>query len=76
MSGVIPTLTPAYGRDYKSAFGVLKDFTDGKDFIYNDISSPYVGKYCSIRDFKPGQRLKFRYAQLTESFFHVIPKPK
>ena len=76
MSGVIPTLTPAYGRDYKSEEQVLKSFNDGKDFTYNDISSPYDGKYCSIRDFKPGQRLKFRYDKLAESFYHDIPKPK
>jgi hypothetical protein len=27
------TLTPAYGRDYKSKKAVVQDWEDGKDFI-------------------------------------------
>ena len=29
------TLTPAYGRDYKSSHAVLADYDAGKDFILN-----------------------------------------
>jgi hypothetical protein len=41
------TLTPAYGRDYKSKKAVLADFNDDKDFIIADISSPWDGKPCN-----------------------------
>ena len=34
------TLTPAYGRDYRSKKDVLKDFNDNKDFIINDLFGP------------------------------------
>lgn len=45
------TVTPAYGRDYPHGKAARQDFMDGKDFILQDISSPYDGKPCSIRDF-------------------------
>ena len=63
------TLTPAYGRDYKSKKEVLKDFLDGKDFIYND---PFRQCYCSIRDFKPGDVVNLRYHKLTRVTSHRI----
>ena len=34
----MPTLTPAYGRDYKSGKAAIQDYKDGKDFILNDIT--------------------------------------
>jgi hypothetical protein len=43
------TVTPAYGRDYKSAKEAKADFADGKDFILQDFMSPWDGKPCSIR---------------------------
>jgi hypothetical protein len=57
------TLTPAYGRDYKSAKAVKEDYLTGKDFIYNNITSPYHGKMCSYRDF-PGETVTLRYNAL------------
>jgi len=57
------TLTPAYGRDYKSSQSVIKDYLAGKDFILNDITSPWNGKPCSCRDF-PNQQVKIRYHNL------------
>ena len=42
-----PTLTPAYGRDYKSKKAVLADFNADKDFILADISSQWDGKPCN-----------------------------
>lgn len=72
MSAVVPTLTPAYGRDYKSKKEVIAAFNAGKDFIYNDLSSPYDGKYCSIRDLQKGKVLRFRYKQLTEVFEYIV----
>ena len=44
------TVIPAYGRDYKSAKAAKQDWIDGKDFIICDMSHPYDGKPCSIRD--------------------------
>ena len=60
------TLTPAYGRDYKSATLAIKDFKDGKDFRYNHFTGESA--YCSIRDFvADGVRTaKIRYNKLTK----------
>jgi len=38
------TLTPAYGRDYKSKKAVAADLKADKDFIIADFSHPYSGK--------------------------------
>lgn len=39
------TLTPAYGRDYKSKKAVLEDWTAGKDFlILSQGRSVYINK--------------------------------
>lgn len=38
------TLSPAYGRDYKSKKAVQADFDADKDFIIEDIVNPYCGK--------------------------------
>jgi len=55
------TLTPAYGRDYKSQAEVEADFRAGKDFILNDFMSQWDGKPCSIRDFPAGTQITLRY---------------
>lgn len=59
------TLTPSYGRDYKSAKEVEADFRAGKDFTIASVG-PYMGKQCSIRDLK-GQMVTLRYAKLTKA---------
>ena len=59
------TLTPAYGRDYTSSQSARADFDNGKDFIFHDLSSPYDGKPCSIRDFPVGSSVKIRYKNNT-----------
>ena len=41
------TLTPAYGRDYKSAKAAKADYNADLDFIVNDISSPWDGSYVN-----------------------------
>ena len=58
------TVTPAYGRDYKSAKAAKADWHDGKDFIIRDISHPYDGKPASIRDLSSG--VIIRYSRLTK----------
>ena len=55
------TVIPAYGRDYKSAAAAKQDWKDGKDFIIADLSNPYDGKPCSIRD---GLKVPIRYNKL------------
>ena len=56
------TVTPAYGRDYKSAKAVKADWQAGKDFIISDFFHPYDGKPCSIRDTK--EQVMIRYDRL------------
>ena len=48
------TLTPAYGRDYKSKKEVIAALESNKDFIYNDITSPWSGKPYSLSDLPRG----------------------
>lgn len=44
-------LVPAYGRDYKTATAVKKDWEAGNDFKICDVSSRWNGSYTSIRDY-------------------------
>ena len=56
------TLTPAYGRDYKTAKAAEVAFTSGKDWVVADIMHPFAGRYCSLRDFvKSGETVKLRF---------------
>lgn len=58
------TVSPAYGRDYSSRDLALQAWSDGKDFILHDMSSPWDGKPCSIRDFPAGTVVRVRYNKL------------
>lgn len=60
------TLTPAYGRDYKSEAAAVADFEAGKDFIIADIVSPWCGKPANKQDLKSiGEtRVMLRYDRL------------
>ena len=46
---MILTLTPAYGRDYRSPKEATADWTAGKDFQIADIG-PDCDRYISVRD--------------------------
>ena len=59
------TLTPAYGRDYKTAKKAKEDWKAGKDFIITDSFHPYDGKPMSIRDAKPKEKFLIRFNRLT-----------
>lgn len=61
------TLTPAYGRDYKSQKAVKADWDNNKDFVINDISSPWDGSYANKADLI-GQvgSVMIRYDRLTK----------
>ncbi len=41
------TLTPAYGRDYKSAKAVKEDWDAEKDFVIADMFHPDYGRYIN-----------------------------
>ena len=66
------TLTPAYGRDYKSAAAAIKDLIEGKDFILNDITSRWDGKPCGLSDFTPGTKLTIRYSDLRKCTIYNV----
>jgi len=65
------TLTPAYGRDYKSAAAVKKDWAEGKDFIIADFFDPNDGKPINIEDARRAgiSKVGIRYKQLTQQVF-------
>lgn len=52
-------LQAAYGRVYKSAKEVIKDYEAGKDFI-GDITTGF--RLCSCRDF-PNEMIELRYGK-------------
>lgn len=58
-----PTLTPAYGRDYKSKAEVKAALLANVDFILNQYGSPYDGKPCSPDEFF-GTEFNVRYGKL------------
>ena len=61
----IIVLSPAYGRDYKSAKEVKADLIKGRDFRIESVG-PNAGRYCSLRDFPVGQVLNVRYRSLRQ----------
>ena len=62
------TLTPAYGRDYKSKKAVLEDWNANKDFIINHFGHPYDGKPINKQDAAAAYNDTFyiRYHKLTK----------
>jgi hypothetical protein len=73
MDGSTQTLVGAYGRDYSSPTKMQEDFVSGKDFIMYDPTSRWNGKYCSIRDFEPGVKVRARYLLNREITFLEVP---
>ena len=57
------TLTPAYGRDYKSKAAVLTDFNNNKDFILQPEEKP-----INKEQIPQGTLLQFRYGKLRKTF--------
>ena len=61
------TLTPAYGRDYKSKKEVLVDWNGNKDFVIQCMMHPYDGKYATRKELmenEPDNDFSIRYGQL------------
>ena len=57
-------LTPAYGRDYKSAEEVRSAFFERRDFVIADVSCRWNGSYANINDLKDYDSVSIRYDKL------------
>lgn len=59
------TLSPAYGRDYKSKKAIVADLQADRDFIIENFGHPYSGKPINRSQLlESGEReVKVRYAQ-------------
>ncbi len=66
------TLTPSYGRDYKSKKEVQADWDAGKDFTINSFGHPDDGRQINKQDAErePGVTYNIRYKRNTQ--VHVI----
>lgn len=67
------TLTPAYGRDYKSKKAILEDFNNERDFILEP-----EGQYINKQQITWSCTINFRYKQLRNCYVHdhvpFVPK--
>jgi len=58
------TVTPAYGRDYRSKAAALADWEAGKDFALQGYGgSGYINQADAAR-YSPGATVNIRYAKL------------
>lgn len=59
------TITPAYGRDYKSQKEVLAAWNENRDFIIEDFMHPDCGRYVNKEEAKssPGTTWNIRYSK-------------
>lgn len=65
------TLTPAYGRDYKTGKAALAAWNAGKDFRIN---CPQGSTYCSVRDtttYPAGHKLQLRWGRVQMGWTEV-----
>ena len=60
------TLTPAYGRDYKSQKEVLADWNADKDFMINCVMHPADGRYINKSSAPKEDTYNIRYAKNTK----------
>lgn len=63
------TVTPAYGRDYRSKAAALEDWETDKDFILEDPTSPWYGKPCNksaLESEMPNASVRIRYNKKTQ----------
>jgi hypothetical protein len=61
------TISPAYGRDYRSKKDAESAFQQNQDFIVESIASGYAGSYCNRSDLKAGgiKQVEIRYLKKT-----------
>jgi hypothetical protein len=66
------TVVPAYGRDYRSKKEVEEAWNAGKDFLIQDMSSPWDGSYINKEDAERGgiREVNVRFKRLRN--VHVI----
>jgi len=57
------TIVPAYGRDYPDAASAIRDWIAGKDFIIQDVSCRWDGKYVNCQQVVEA---KIRYNKLQD----------
>jgi len=69
------TLVPAYGRDYKSKKAIEADLAAGKDFIINDMFSPWDGKPVNVEGLRSEgiTQVNVRYGQLRKVCVVQVP---
>jgi hypothetical protein len=64
------TLTPAYGRDYKTQASVLADFNANKDFILRHLLER--DRPINKEQIPPGTRIQLRYSKLTKVVGYTV----
>jgi len=64
------TLTPAYGRDYKTQAEVLADFNANRDFILRHLLER--DRPINKEQIPVGTRIQFRYSKLTKVLGHTV----
>lgn len=69
-------VTPAYGRDYKTAKAVKADWEAGKDFVITDVFSKWDGSYVNKDDAEAGTVIMVRYNNLRSITRIVMPGNK
>ena len=57
------TVTPAYGRDYKTKKEAIQEWENGKDF---QVQSLFGSGYINKADAKPGTTVNIRYKRMTQ----------
>ena len=67
------TLTPAYGREYKTQAAVLADFYAGQDFLTH--SGPATPRAINVDQIPSGTTVQFRYAQMRKVLGHTVKRP-
>lgn len=62
------TVSPAFGRDFKSGKDAKAAWESGKDFILHDFSSPWDGKPINLEDAKKAGfgEVNIRFARMTK----------
>jgi len=74
--GAYMTLTPSYGRDYKSARAVKADWKADKDFTIASMGSD-CGRYCNRSDLIGNEStVTIRYNRLRNIVMIKVPSSK
>lgn len=63
------TLTPAYGRDYKSKAEVIWAFREGRDF---ECFTPSRSGKINIQEIPVGTQVSLRYLKLTMQVLYTV----